>query len=159
MAWYVIQVKTGAESKVLNNLEQSGYAAYLPTFTKQTRHKRHKYIINHTFPLFPGYMFVHMYDDSPWMDVVRKRYVSGFLGAANPVPVSPELIDDLRHSESAGAFDSSLQTPKPGDSITITYLGRTIPATVDRVTKDTIRAVAAFMGASVTIEKPLPQAA
>lgn len=159
MEWYVIQVKTGAESKVLFNLEQSGYCVYLPTFTKQTRHKRHKYLITHTFPLFPGYMFVCMDDDSPWMDVVRKRYVSGFLGAATPIPIAPEVVEDLRHSESAGAFDSRLQTPAPGDSITVTYLGRTIPATVDRVTKDTIRAVADFMGRTVKIEKPLPQAA
>jgi len=159
LSWYVIQVKTGAESKVLNNLEQSGYAVYLPTFTKQTRHKRHKYIITHTFPLFPGYMFVQMDDDSPWMDVVRKRYVAGFLGADNPIPISPEVVNDLRRSESAGAFDSSLQTPAPGDPITVKYFGHTIPATVDRVTKDTVHLVAAFMGANVTIKRPLPQAA
>ena len=150
MAWYVTQVKTGAETRVRDSLQRSGYAPYLPHLTKRVRHKRYKYRITKYFPLFPGYVFVWMRPEYDWHSVTRVRYVSGFLGSDVPLPVSDEVVDAIRASN----IDVTA-LPQPGDAFTMTYHGHRIPATVDRVTYDTIRAVATFMGRALIIEQPL----
>jgi len=161
LSWYVIRTKTGVEGRVEKALSDDGYAVFLPQYKKIVRHKRYKYRIPKWNPLFPGYMFIHIHDDhdrNAWMDVVKKRYVSGFLGATHPVPISSEIVSDIWTNQSEGNFGISTGVLNVGDSVEVDLMGRRIRATVDRVTLDTIQAVANWMGKAVTIERPLPQA-
>ena len=154
MAWYIIQVRTGAEEKVCASLRRCGFVPYLPHLTKQVRHKRYKYRITKQFPLFPGYVFVWMLPEFDWRMVIRVRCVSGFLGLSDPTPISDESVNAIYHSN----IDATT-LPHPGDEFIVTYNGHRIPATVDRVTNDTIWAIATFMGKALTIERPLSEVA
>ena len=78
-------------------LKKSGVETFLPAVERLSRWKDRKKLIN--FPLFPGYIFVHMnkiYE--AMLTVLKTRGVVRFLGIVpgEPEPVSEDQIISLK---------------------------------------------------------------
>jgi len=56
--WYAIYVKSRHEFKVVERLTKSGIEAFLPAVERIRKWKDRKKLVK--FPLFPGYLFVHI---------------------------------------------------------------------------------------------------
>jgi transcriptional antiterminator NusG len=88
--WYAIQVKSRHEFKVLEKLTGAGVDVFLPSMERLSKWKDRKKIIS--FPLFPGYLFVHT-DTSQLarMIVLKTKGVVRFLGV---IPGEPESVPE-----------------------------------------------------------------
>ncbi|MDP3260720.1 MAG: UpxY family transcription antiterminator [Thermodesulfovibrionales bacterium] len=96
-SWYAVHVKSRHEFKVVERLKKSGVETFLPAVERLSRWKDRKKLIN--FPLFPGYIFVHMnkiYE--AMLTVLKTRGVVRFLGIvpSEPEPVSEDQIISLK---------------------------------------------------------------
>jgi transcription antitermination factor NusG len=88
--WYAVHVKSRHEFKVVERLKKSGIETFLPAVERLSRWKDRKKLIN--FPLFPGYIFVHMskiYE--AMLTVLKTQGVVRFLGI---VPGEPEVVSE-----------------------------------------------------------------
>jgi len=95
--WYAVHVKSRHEFKVAERLTKSGVETFMPAVERLSRWKDRKKLIN--FPLFPGYIFVHMnkiYE--AMLTVLKIRGVVRFLGIVpgEPEPVSEDQIISLK---------------------------------------------------------------
>ncbi|OGW74567.1 MAG: hypothetical protein A3J72_07615 [Nitrospirae bacterium RIFCSPHIGHO2_02_FULL_40_19] len=95
--WYAVHVKSRHEFKVLERLTGSGVETFLPVVERLSRWKDRNKLID--FPLFPGYLFVHIhkvYDNI--LSVLKIPGVVRFLGIipGEPQPVPEEQIVSLR---------------------------------------------------------------
>lgn len=95
--WYAVYVRSRHEFQVLERLSRSKVDAFLPTVERISRWKDRKKIIN--FPLFPGYIFVHIsksYNDI--LTVLKIKGVVRFLGISphEPEPIPEEQIISLK---------------------------------------------------------------
>lgn len=95
--WYAVHVRSRHEFSVLDALSKSGREAFLPTVERLRKWKDRKKML--AFPLFPGYLFVHMHksaDDR--LTLLKTKGVVRLLGMvpgeAEPVP--EEQIDSLK---------------------------------------------------------------
>jgi transcriptional antiterminator NusG len=89
--WFAICVKSRHEFRVLELLSRAEIEAFLPTIERRMKWKDRKKLV--TFPLFPGYLFVHIPERKDIMLTVLKTYgVVRFLGNTprDPDPV-PEI--------------------------------------------------------------------
>lgn len=96
-SWYAVHVKSRHEFKVVERLTKSGVETFLPAVERLNRWKDRKKLIN--FPLFPGYIFVHMnkiYE--AMLTVLKTQGVVRFLGIvpSEPEPVSEDQIISLK---------------------------------------------------------------
>ena len=95
--WYALYVKSRHEYVTQGELVQKGIDAFLPSVKKLRQWKdRNKFV---EFPLFPGYLFVHMHVSSEeYITVLRTRGAVRLLstGMSYPTPVSSEEINALR---------------------------------------------------------------
>jgi transcription antitermination factor NusG len=87
--WYAIYVRSRHEFKVLDRLSRAGIEVFLPTVERLSRWKDRRKIV--TFPLFPGYLFVHINRSHQDMLAVLKtdgvvRFLSSRRGEPEPVP-------------------------------------------------------------------------
>ncbi|MBI4745262.1 MAG: UpxY family transcription antiterminator [Deltaproteobacteria bacterium] len=89
--WYAIHVKSRHEFKVLDRLTGAGIEAFLPVVERLSNWKDRKKLV--AFPLFPGYMFVHITRShhSSILSVLKTIGVVRFLGM---VPGEPEPVPD-----------------------------------------------------------------
>ncbi|MCD1266863.1 hypothetical protein B5M44_25555 [Shinella sumterensis] len=106
MLWYVARLRAGKRSQALKDFEEAGVNAYFPTMRKEVRHFRTKAWVSREFPLFTGYAFAELHP----ADVGRihdMRNVIGLLrdGEGTPLPVSREIVDNLKEAEARGDFD------------------------------------------------------
>ncbi|HAK89671.1 MAG TPA: antitermination protein NusG [Nitrospiraceae bacterium] len=88
--WYAIHVRSRHEFKVLDRLTKAGIDAFLPAVERLSRWKDRKKLIS--FPLFPGYLFVHirkMYEDM--LTVLKTHGVVRFISL---IPGEPEAVPD-----------------------------------------------------------------
>jgi len=88
--WYAIYVRSRHEFQVRERLTKTGIDVFLPVVERLNRWKDRKKIV--TFPLFPGYIFVHIkknYDNM--LDILKMQGVVRFLGL---VPSEPEPVPD-----------------------------------------------------------------
>lgn len=95
--WYAIYVRSRHEFKVLDRLTKAGINAFLPVVERLNKWKDRKKLVN--FPLFPGYLFVHIrkiYDDM--LAVLKTHGVVRFISIipGEPEPVPDEQIDSLK---------------------------------------------------------------
>jgi transcription antitermination factor NusG len=90
-------VKSRHEFKVLERLAGAGIEAFLPSVKRLRKWKdRNKTV---SFPLFPGYLFVHITAGSQQrLDVLKTKGVVRFLGImpGEPEPVPEEQIISLK---------------------------------------------------------------
>lgn len=88
--WYAIYVRSRHEFQVLGRLAKTGIEAFLPTVERLSRWKDRKKFIE--FPLFPGYIFVHINKDSKdRLAILKTKGVVKFLGVSSN---KPETIPD-----------------------------------------------------------------
>jgi transcription antitermination factor NusG len=95
--WYAVHVKSRHEFKVLERLTSAGIDAFLPVVERLNRWKDRKKLVS--FPLFPGYLFVHIrkiYDTM--LAVLKTPGVVRFIGIipGEPEPVPEEQIISLK---------------------------------------------------------------
>ena len=95
--WYAVHVKSRHEFKVAERLTKSGVETFLPAVERLNRWKDRKKLIN--FPLFPGYIFVHIHKIyEAMLTVLKTQGVVRFLGIVpgEPEPVSEDQIISLK---------------------------------------------------------------
>lgn len=88
--WYALYVKARHEFKVLHRLTRSGIEAFLPSVERLSKWKDRKKLVQ--YPLFPGYIFVHIKRTQTDIETVLKTQgVVRFIGFE---PRNPEVIPD-----------------------------------------------------------------
>lgn len=95
--WYAVHVRSRHEFQVVRRLAIKGIETFLPTMEKLKRWKDRKKMI--AFPLFSGYIFVHMPRKAQEiMNVLKIRGVVRLLGseAGRPDPIPDSQIDTLK---------------------------------------------------------------
>ena len=101
MHWYVIHTKPRQEKSALRNLEQQGYACYLPVFPSEKL--RHGVLAIADEPLFPRYLFIRLdlgVSAKSWSPIRSTRGVNRLVCFGNePTRVDERLIALLRSRE------------------------------------------------------------
>lgn len=101
MNWYLIHTKPKQERCALQNLEQQGYACYLPIFPME---KLRQGIVTVTDePLFPRYLFIRLDTGNSarsWSPIRSTKGVSRLVSfGAEPAKVHNQLIELLQSQE------------------------------------------------------------
>jgi transcriptional antiterminator RfaH len=98
MYWYVVHTKPRQEQRALLNLEQQGYACYLPTLAVEKI--RQGALTVEDEPLFPRYLFIQLDSNQSgksWSPIRSTKGVSRLVTfGTEPAKVDPQLIDTLR---------------------------------------------------------------
>ena len=95
--WYVVHVRSRHEFSVTERLMKSGIDAFLPVVERLRRWKDRKKLV--AFPLFPGYLFVHIRKNNiVKLSVLKTPGVVSFIGKTpgDPEPVPDEQIISLK---------------------------------------------------------------
>jgi transcription antitermination factor NusG len=95
--WYALRVKSRHEFVVSHELSRKGVDNFLPAVTRVQQWKDRKKMVD--FPLFPGYVFVHLAPaPGEFLNVVKTRGSVSFvsLEPGHPTAVAPEEIASLR---------------------------------------------------------------
>ena len=95
--WYAIYTKPRHEFVVHGELQKKGIESFLPTFKRLQQWKDRKKFVE--FPLFPGYLFVHVqHDSAAFLNVLKTRGVVTFISSTpgNPSTVAVEEIQSLK---------------------------------------------------------------
>lgn len=140
LAWYVVNVITGLETRIQERLNDKNVDTFIPhevvwhTPPKGRRMRRRQ-------PLLPGYMFAYLPGPKPEFSVVRKiEGVIAFLGAAEPLAMSGDVVRDLHEAEIAGRFDVTHKKHdryQPGDRVKmLSGVGAGFIATVQEMTPE-----------------------
>lgn len=90
--WYGLYVRSRHEFRAYELLTRASIEAFLPAVEKLRRWKDRKKLV--TFPLFPGYLFVHIPKQKDAMLAVLKTHgVVRFLGKK---PGQPDQVPDIQ---------------------------------------------------------------
>jgi transcription antitermination factor NusG len=105
--WYAVHVRSRHEFKVLDRLTKAGIDAFLPVVERLNKWKDRKKLVS--FPLFPGYLFVHIHKIYDTMLAILKtpgvvRFISNIPGEPEPVP-DDQIISLKRLVESKENLD------------------------------------------------------
>lgn len=95
--WYAVHVKSRHEFRVTERLTKAGMEAFLPVVERLNKWKDRKKLVS--FPLFPGYLFVHINKSySDMLAVLKMQGVVRFLGLipSDPEPVPEDQIVSLK---------------------------------------------------------------
>ena len=95
--WYAVHTRSRHEFQVSKKLVIKGVETFIPTVERLRRWKDRKKMI--AFPLFPGYVFVHISKNSQEMlNVLKVKGVVRLLSSipGEPEPVPDEQIDALK---------------------------------------------------------------
>lgn len=97
LKWYAVHVRSRHEFRVFSRLAEAGIEAFVPVVERLQKWADRKKVID--FPLFPGYIFVHIpstYDKM--LAVLKKQGVVRFLGMipGEPEQVPEEQVESLR---------------------------------------------------------------
>jgi len=95
--WYAVHVKSRHEFRVTERLTKTGMEAFLPVVERLNKWKDRKKLVS--FPLFPGYLFVHINKSySDMLAVLKMQGVVRFLGLipSDPEPVPEDQIVSLK---------------------------------------------------------------
>jgi transcription antitermination factor NusG len=102
--WYALYVKSRHEFTTANELQRKCVETFLPSVTKLRQWKDRRKPVE--FPLFPGYLFVHV-SPSPddVLNVLKTRGAVSFISLVpgNPTPVSLTEIESLKLLIESGA--------------------------------------------------------
>ena len=97
MEWFVLYVKARHEFATNAELRKKGIESFLPSIKRWRQWRDRKKLID--FPLFPGYLFVHIFPNSEgFVNALRTRGAVNLISAelGRPTPVLPEEISSLR---------------------------------------------------------------
>jgi transcriptional antiterminator NusG len=105
--WYALWVRSRCEFMTAGELARKGIEHYLPSVPKTRQWKDRKKKVD--FPLFPGYLFVHVPRRADaFLQTVKTRGAVSFvsLEPGLPTPVAEEEISSLKIlMESGATFD------------------------------------------------------
>ncbi|HAM51338.1 MAG TPA: transcriptional antiterminator [Nitrospiraceae bacterium] len=97
MNWYALYVKSRHEFVTHGELLKKGLEAFLPASRRLRQWKDRKKWID--FPIFPGYLFVHIPPHpEAFLNVLKTRGAINLLSTqpGYPTPIPPEEIDSLK---------------------------------------------------------------
>ena len=121
MHWYLIHTKPRQEKCALQNLEQQGYACYLPLLPAEKL--RHGNLTVADGPLFPRYLFIQLgLSDSAksWSPIRSTKGVSRLVCfGVEPAKVDDRLVALLRFQE-AGVREQPRRLFTPGERVQLT---------------------------------------
>jgi transcription antitermination factor NusG len=105
--WYAVYVRSRHEFQVFKRLTIKGIEAFLPTVERLRKWKDRRKLI--AFPLFPGYLFIHIPKRAQEMLNVLKikgvvRLLSSVRGELNPIP-DEQIISLKKLVENKEALD------------------------------------------------------
>lgn len=93
--WYLLQIKTQQHTRAQENLENQGFEFYSPSH--RIKKIQRGMLRVREEPLFPGYVFVHLDEQSNWRALQATRGVTKVVSFnGRPQPVDPMLIHGLR---------------------------------------------------------------
>lgn len=116
--WYAVLCKPRGEEVAVTNLENQGYAVYLPRLLG--RHRRMGKWVERIEPLFPRYLFLRPQDETQSLAPVRSTLgvTSLVRFGGQPAVVSNELIEALRaRQDPAAGVHVSRTVFKPGATV------------------------------------------
>ncbi len=103
--WYLVQAKTGLETRARAHLERQQFEVFLPTILRTVRHARRSE--TKKVPLFPGYLFValDLHEDhwgavSNTVGVIRLVIADG-----RPLPVPRGIVECLLERDTDKGLD------------------------------------------------------
>lgn len=98
--WLVGRTRPRQERVAAFNCDRQGVEAYLPLIMERNVISRGRLYRSRLSPLFPGYLFIR---------TLQWRFLLGTFGLIDlirsnekPIPVSPDIIDDLKQREADG---------------------------------------------------------
>jgi len=95
-SWSVAQVHPPCLAQAERNLKRQGFEFYNPIYLKRVKNRGH--LIWRKLPLFPGYLFVRIYDQ--WRALLSTYGVSGLLLSAGlPATLPHTVVDAIRARE------------------------------------------------------------
>jgi transcription antitermination factor NusG len=162
--WYVVRIRAGKLDQAMTEFGDLGIEAYAPKMRREHKHKVYKSWVTREFPLFTGYAFANMrYAD---FDRVRgMRNALSVLGIskdetrqAPPIPIGPDIIENLRACQARGDFDVLRPPPsatvKVGDRMRLNYgpLAGHYGSVTNVVGKRAIKAVVPLFGTLREVE-------
>lgn len=105
--WYAVYVRSRHEFQVFKRLTIKGIEAFLPTVERLRNWKDRRKLI--AFPLFPGYLFIHIPKGAQEMLNVLKikgvvRLLSPVRGELNPIP-DEQIVSLKKLVENKEALD------------------------------------------------------
>ena len=95
--WYAVHIRSRHEFQVADRLKMKGIEAFLPVVERMRKWKDRKKLV--AFPLFPGYLFVHISREANnLLGVLKIKGVVRMLCTipGEPVPVPDEQIGYLQ---------------------------------------------------------------
>ncbi|TAN45237.1 MAG: UpxY family transcription antiterminator [Nitrospirae bacterium] len=95
--WFAVHVKSRHEFKVQERLAKSGIEVFLPVVERLSKWKDRKKLVE--FPMFNGYLFVHIHRaHGAMLTVLKTPGVARFIGLTpgDPEPVPDEQIESLK---------------------------------------------------------------
>ncbi len=95
--WYAVHVRSRHEMQVFNRLTLKGVETFCPSVERQRKWKDRKKMV--AFPLFPGYIFVHITKESGnLLNVLKVKGVVRMLCTlpGEPDPIPAEQISSLQ---------------------------------------------------------------
>jgi transcriptional antiterminator RfaH len=117
-AWYICQTKSREEQSAEVNLRKQGYETYLPQALTDRRIKKNKF--KTTEPLFPGYLFVSLSDETDdWRPIQSTRGVICLVKFGDiPAPCPAHIIQILREAENEQGINQAFRTEyRKGDMV------------------------------------------
>ena len=118
--WYALWVKSRHEFVVSQELSRKGIDNFLPAVAKIRQWKDRKKIID--YPLFPGYLFVHLVPGpGKFLNVVQTRGSVSFvsLDHGEPTAIAPEEIDSLKIMLESGERIDVFPALKAGTTVRV----------------------------------------
>lgn len=107
MEWFALYVKSRHEFFTNSELNKKGIDTFLPSVKRCRQWKDRRKLVD--FPLFPGYLFVHIYPHpEEFFNVLKTRGAVNLVSSESgcPTPIEPEEISSLRLLlESGKEFD------------------------------------------------------
>ncbi len=88
--WYAVHLRSRHEFQVFERLRMKGTEAFLPTVERLRRWKDRKKLI--AFPLFPGYLFIHI--PKVPQEILAVLKVKGVVRLLCSVPGEPDSVPD-----------------------------------------------------------------
>lgn len=118
MHWYLIHTKPRQEKCALQNLEQQGYACYLPLFSTEKLRQGQLSVAEE--PLFPRYLFIRLdisNSAKSWSPIRSTKGVSRLVSfGLEPAKVDNGLVELLKSRE-ALMQNQPLQLFTPGERV------------------------------------------
>lgn len=94
LAWYAVWTRSRHEQRVLQQLEEKGISAFLPTIARWSRWKDRKKRIN--WPLFPGYCFARITPREVLAVLKCHGVVRLVSSQGKPAPIPDHEIESIR---------------------------------------------------------------